>query len=203
MMITKITPLDNSKGKVQVSFDQAQTLILYQSELRKFGLEEQMPVSDELYEQLFHEIVGKRAVKRAMHLLEKMDRTEEQLRKKLLESRYPEKLVEEAITYVKSYHYIDDERYARTFVRLNQEQRSAGRMKMDLLAKGIASEVIERAIEEENETPPEVLIQRLLEKKNFDPDTAAPKETAKMYQFLLRRGFRANEIMHVLRGSAN
>ena len=201
MVITEITPVGNGKGKVQISFDDAQALVLYKGELQKFGLEEQMQVSDQMYEQLYHEIVGKRAVKRAMHLLEKMDRTEEQLRKKLLESRYPEELVEEAIAYVKSYHYIDDERYARTFVRLNQERRSAGRMKMDLLAKGIASDVIERAIEEENETPPEILIQRLLDKKNFDPDTAALKDTAKMYQFLLRRGFRANEIMHVLRES--
>ena len=72
---------------------------------------------------------------------------------------------------------------------------------MDLLAKGIASDVIERAIEEENEMQPEILIRRLLDKKNFDPDTASQKDTAKMYQFLLRRGFRANEIMHVLRES--
>jgi len=201
MTITEIIPFGNGKGKVQVSFDQAQALVLYNGELQKLGLEEQMTVSDQLYDQLYHEIVGKRAVKRAMHLLEKTDRTEEQLRKKLLEGRYPEELVEEAIAYVKSYHYIDDERYARTFVRLNQERRSAGRMKMDLLAKGIASDVIERALEEENETPPEVLIQRLLEKRGFDPDTATPKETAKMYQFLLRRGFRAGEIMHVLKES--
>lgn len=199
MTITEIMPLHNSKGKVQVVFDDAQPLVLYKGELKKLGLEEQMPVSDALYEQLYHEVVGKRAIKRAMHLLEKMDRTEEQLRKKLQEGMYPLELIEEAVTYVKSYHYIDDERYARTFVRLNQERRSAARMKMDLLAKGVAADVIERAIEEENETVPETLIQRLLEKKKFDPDAASPQESAKMYQFLLRRGFRGDEIMHVLK----
>ncbi len=180
MIITAISPLDHGKGKAQVSFDEKEALILYISEIKKLGMEEQMFVSEELYHRLFYEIVGKRAIKRAMHLLEKMDRTEQQLRKKLLEGGYPNELVEEAIAYVKSYHYIDDERYARTFIRLNQDRRSIGRMKMDLFAKGISSDTIDRAINEEYETLPETLIQKLIEKKNFDPDTATRQETAKM-----------------------
>ncbi len=199
MIITAISPLDHGKGKAQVSFDEKEALILYISEIKKLGMEEQMFVSEELYHRLFYEIVGKRAIKRAMHLLEKMDRTEQQLRKKLLEGGYPNELVEEAIAYVKSYHYIDDERYARTFIRLNQDRRSIGRMKMDLFAKGISADMIDRAIDEEYETLPETLIQKLIEKKNFDPDTATRQETAKMYQYLFRKGFSRDEIMHVLK----
>lgn len=199
MIVTKITALANSKGKVKVCFDLAQPLILYRSEVRTYGLEEQLAVSEELYEQLYHEVVGKRAVKRAMHLLEKMDRTEAQLVRKLSESGYPDELVNEAVAYVKSYHYIDDERYARTFVRLHQERKSMGRMRMDLLAKGIAEDIVARALEEETETEPEALIRQILDKKQFNPQTAAPKEMAKMYQFLLRKGFRGYEIMHVLK----
>ena len=199
MIITAISPLDHGKGKAQVSFDEKEALILYISEIKKLGMEEQMFVSEELYHRLFYEIVGKRAIKRAMHLLEKMDRTEQQLRKKLLEGGYPNELVEEAIAYVKSYHYIDDERYARTFIRLNQDRRSIGRMKMDLFAKGISADMIDRAIDEEYETLPETLIQKLIEKKNFDPDTATRQETAKMYQYLFRKGFSRDEIMYVLK----
>ncbi len=199
MIITAISPLDHGKGKAQVSFDEKEALILYKSEIKKLGMEEQMFVSEELYHRLFYEIVGKRAIKRAMHLLEKMDRTEQQLRRKLLEGGYPDELVEEAIAYVKSYHYIDDERYARAFIRLNQDRRSIGRMKMDLFAKGISADIIDRAINEEYETLPETLIQKLMEKKNFDPDAATRQETAKMYQYLFRKGFSSNEIMHVLK----
>lgn len=196
MIVTEMIPI--RKGKVKVSFDEKEPLVLYKGEIQKFGLKEQTAVSEEIYQELFYDIVGKRAIKRAMHLLEKTDRTEQQLRKKLLEGGYPEELAEQAITYVKSYHYIDDERYARTFVRLNQDRRSAGRMKMDLLAKGIPADIIETALAQENETQPEALIQKWMEKKNFDPGTATRQETAKMYQFLLCKGFGSNEIMHVL-----
>lgn len=201
MIVTEITPME--KGKVKVAFDDAQSFILYKGEVRRFGLKEQEPLSDDVYKQIYYDVVGKRAMKRALYLLEKMDRTEEQLRKKLLEGKYPKDLIDAAIDYVKSYHYIDDERYARTFVRLNQERRSAGRMKMDLMARGVAEDIIDRAMEEENETLPEDLIRKLLEKKHFDPDTASIQETKKMYQFLMRRGFRCEDIMHVLKDTAS
>ncbi len=197
MVIIGIEPY--SKGKVLVSFDLAESLILYKGEVRSLGLEEQMPVSSELYEQIFYEIVGRRAIKRAMHLLEKMDRTEAQLRRKLMEGKYPQELVDQAVEYVRSYHYIDDDRYARTFIRLNQERRSIGRMRMDLMSRGVSQEIIERALEEENETSQESLIEKILQKKNYDINHAEPMETKRMYQFLLRRGFKSEEIMHVLR----
>ena len=202
MVITEIQQL--GKGKVKISFDAAEDLVLYNGELQQSplaGCKEQTEVSEGLYEQVYRGIVGKRVLKRAMHLLEKMDRTEEQLRRKLMESGYPQELAEEAIAYVKSYHYIDDDRYARTFIRLNQERKSNGRMKMDLLSRGIAQDTIERALEEENETEQEAIIRKLVEKKHYDPDTATPQETQKIYQFLLRRGFRSSEIMHVIKRS--
>ena len=195
MTITSIVPL--GKGKVQISFDCGEDFVLYKGEMRQFALEEQMEVSDSLYEQIY-DMIGKRVIRRAMHLLEKMDRTEWQLRRKLLEGKYPQELVDRAVAYVKSYHYIDDDRYARTFIRLNQERRSILRMKMDLQARGIAEDIIEQAMEEENETSQEELIYRLLEKKKYHADTASFQEKQKICQFLQRKGFRSSEIMHVL-----
>ena len=72
-------------------------------------------------------------------------------------------------------------------------------MRMDLLARGVAEDIVVRALEEETETEPEALIQKILEKKQFNPQTATHRETAKMYQFLLRKGFRSSEIMHLLK----
>ena len=197
MIITEIKPC--GKGKYQVSFDLAEEVILYKGEMRMLGLEEHMTIDNELFEQIYYEIVGKRAVKRAMHLLERMDRTEEQLRRKLTEGKYPQELIDRAIEYVESYHYIDDERYTHTFVRLNQERRSIGRMRMDLLSRGISQELVECALEEENETSQEELIKKFMEKKHYDSENATITEKKRIYQFLLRKGFRCEEIMRVLR----
>ena len=168
MIITQIIPL--TAKKVQLCFDCAEPLVLYKNECQSLALEEQAEIDNGLYQTIFYNIVGKRAVKRAMHLLEKMDRTEWQLRKKLEEGQYPPQLIDKAVEYVKSYHYIDDERYARTFVRIQQAYRSTGRMRMDLLSKGIAREIVDRALEEENETPQGELIQKLLAKKAYNKE---------------------------------
>lgn len=206
MIITGIEPCE--KGKVKIFIDHAQPLQLYKGELKKLALQKdildrpvsecQIQLDDELYRYIYYDIVGKRVTKRAMHLLERKDRTEEELRKKLMMGDYPPELVENAIAYVKSYHYIDDERYARTYVRLNQERKSMARIRHDLAARGISRDIIEVALEEENETEPEELIRRLMEKKQYDINQASLQDKQRMYRFLMSRGFSYHEIMHVL-----
>ena len=105
-----------SKGKQRLRLDNGEVWVLYSGELRSCSLAEGTELTQTQYEQIRCDIIGKRAKKRAMHLLEKMDRTEQQLRKKLLESEYPEDLAEEAIAYVKRFHYVDDARYADSYV---------------------------------------------------------------------------------------
>ena len=55
-------------------------------------------------------------------------------------------------------------------------------MRMDLLARGVAEDIVARALEEETETEPEALIQKILEKKQFNPQTATHR--VKRYGFV-------------------
>ena len=134
-----------------------------------------------------------------MHILERQDRTEYQLREKLLQSAYPKEAVEEAVDYVKSYHYLDDERYARTFIRNHQKDRSKRRLETDLIKRGVPKDTIKLCIDEEFETDEKEQIRIWLEKKQYEKETADLKERAKMYQFLARKGFCHSDIMSVLR----
>ena len=92
-----------------------------------------------------------RAKKRVLHLLERSQKSEKQLRDKLKEGGYEQDVIDEAIDYAKSYHYIDDERFARDFVRLSCHNKSRIRLKQDLSQKGIDKDLIDIAIEEEYE----------------------------------------------------
>ena len=62
------------------------------------------------------EILEKRAKLKAMHLLERMDRTEAELYTKLKRDLYPEDIIEIAMRYVKSFGYLGDVGYAKRFV---------------------------------------------------------------------------------------
>ena len=76
-----VVPLE--KGKARIRFDDGTEVVLYKGEIRKLGIEEGCVVTEAVYDKILNEILGKRAIKRAMHLLEKQDRTERQLYDKL------------------------------------------------------------------------------------------------------------------------
>ena len=105
-------------------------------------------LSDEEEHQLIYEVVGKRAKRRTMHLLEQMDRTEQQLREKLKQGGYPQACIDLALEYVKSFHYVDDYRYACTYINYRQDRMSRYQLKVKLYGKGVPGEVIDRALEE-------------------------------------------------------
>lgn len=186
------------KGRAVVKFDNGMEVLLYKGEIRKLALHEGTFVTAEQYEQILREIVGIRAKKRALFLLERMDRTEKQLREKLAE-HYPAVCVDEAVDYVKQYHYIDDLNYARNYIRCRQEKRSRQRLKLDLLTKGVDKSLIEQALDEEFCSDEQEKIWELLEKRHFDGADGDRREQQKVYQFLMRRGFHSSDILHVMR----
>lgn len=199
--ICEIKPLE--KGKSALILDNGEELILYRSELRALSLSGQMELPEELYRKIMDEIIGLRAKKRAMHLLERMDRTEKQLYDKLLQSGYPQECIENAILYVKKYHYIDDRRYASNYIRCYQDRKSRLRMQQDLLRKGVRRALIEEVLEEEFQADERIQIRSLLEKRGFDATECDEKERQRCYQFLMRRGFKSSDILKVMRDPDN
>lgn len=193
ILVTQIDKLGN--GKLRIHFEGKENLIFYYSEIRGCKLEEGQYISSTVYEQLFKEVVGKRAKKRALHLLEQMDRTEQQLREKLAISEYPSRCIDDAIAYVKSFHYLDDHRYAETFTRYKKEKLSRQQIKQKLMLKGVSREIVSEAIDSEYDVDESVHIRSLLEKKRFSKETADEGEFRRVYNYLLRRGFRSSDIL--------
>lgn len=204
LQIVSVVPKE--KRRVSIRFENGVEVTLYRSELRGLPLQEGTLLTqegsyipEELYQKILTEVVGIRAKKRALFLLEKMDRTEHQLYDKLRQNGYPEECVRDAVDYVKNYHYIDDLRYAKTYVRYHQQKKSRQRLKMDLLQKGVAKDTIEHALEEEFASDERDKIRALLEKRRYDYRTKDAKEQQRMYQFLLRRGYKSSDILGVMR----
>ena len=184
-----------SKGKCRVHLDNGESWVLYHGELRACSLAEGTVLSQAQYEQIRQEIIGKRAKKRAMHLLERMDRTEQELRKKLMEGEYPEDLVEEAIAYVKRFRYVDDARYADCYVRLRGASKSRGKLLAELQSKGVDREVASQVLSEYEDARDESqMILDLMQKRHYDPQNATVQEQRRMYGYLMRRGFQSADI---------
>lgn len=167
MQIVEITEM--SRGRIRIRLENGTIFPLYRKEAAVFNISEGSELEVTAWDEICKTILQKRARKRAMYLLQKMDRTEKQLREKLVQSEYPEEIVEDAIAYVRFYHYIDDVRYAENYVRCHQDTKSKMQIKIALTQKGVEREVIDHALEECLETDAEQLICRLLEKNDTMP----------------------------------
>lgn len=195
--VVSVVPQD--KKKLRICLDNGESFILYKGEAAKLSLFEKEVFDDGKYQQIMTEILGKRATKRAMHLLEQQERTEKQLRDKLQQNGYPERCIEQAIAYVKSYHYVDDYRYATVYIRYHQEKESRQKLTQKLMTRGISREIIQQALEEEFVADECAQIKELLRKRHFDPDTADEVTRRKTTQFLMRKGFKSRDIFRVMR----
>lgn len=200
MIVTQITGI--TKGRYRIYIEEKPAFVLYRGEVRRLDIREGEAVSEGILREIHEEILPARAKRRAMNLLQSRDYTESGLREKLQGGDYPENCIEEALAYVKSYGYVDDRRYAKDFIAYNLDRKSRTRIEQDLMRKGITKDIVRAVFEELEEEgtrqDEEAMIRSLLEKKKYDPKTAARQDKQRMYAFLYRRGFHTEAINRAL-----
>ena len=143
----------------------------------------------------------KSARRKAMLLLEHMDRTEKGLSDRLRQAGFSAEAAEDAMDYVRSYGYLNDQRYAVNYISFRMGTKSRQKILQELARKGIDREVALAAWEEaaEIEEPDELAVLRTAVNKKCQPDTVLDeKEMRRLQGFLLRRGFSYGDISHVL-----
>ena len=197
MTVTKIEPV--TKTRFRVYLDEQSAFVLYKNELSRYRIEAEGELDEEVYEEIIQKVLLKRAKARALHLLNDMGRTEAGLLQKLKMGGYPDCVIEEAMAYVKSFGYVNDAQYARSFIEGRKTKKSRRELYAALCRKGIAREEAEQALKEcYDGEDSRAAIETLLRKKKFSPDTADYVQKQKMAGYLLRKGFRYDEIRRVM-----
>ena len=200
MIVTGIE--DCGSGKRKVFLDGQPAFVLYRGELSRCHIEKDQELPDEIYREIMDEILWKRIRMRCLYLLKNMDRTEYQLRTKLKQNFYPEELIGKVISWLKDLHYLDDARYAESYIRTHGETLSSMQLKQKLTQRGVPREVIQAAMEEQESPAEEELILRWVKKKKIDPFTCTPAEKQKLYAFLMRKGFSSSKVRKVLQSGS-
>lgn len=204
MTVTDIK--DYKKGKYEVYLNDEFAFVLYKSELKTYGVKVSTELSQSTIDEIIDVVLTKRCKKRAMNLLLKGDMTEMKLRSKLQDGRYPENVIDAAIKYVKSYNYIDDRRYAMSFISFKSATDSKNTIRRKLIERGVSKDIIDSCIEEyyvEDELNINVekeLIEKLLRKKCKDFSNIEYTEKQKLIASVMRKGFSYYDVESVLEG---
>ena len=197
MVVTNIESI--TKTKYRVYIDDEFAFVLYKGELFKYQIHKDEEISEETIAGIKKEVLVKRAKLRAMHLLNAMPRTEQQLREKLAQNEYPEDVIEAAVSYVKSFGYINDEAYIRNFIISRKNSKSKREIVMLLGQKGLRGELVDNIVEEMYAEESELsTIKEIMIKKRWNPSEMEEKEKQKMLAYLMRKGFSYEEIRRAL-----
>ncbi|WP_251389480.1 regulatory protein RecX [Mediterraneibacter agrestimuris] len=197
MQVTKVESVTKTKFRVEI--DEEFAFVLYKGELKRFGIAEEAEITGEVYEKIYNEVVLKRAKLRALHLLTDMARTEKELKEKLRLNQYPEDIIETAMDYVRSFGYLNDDKYAESYIESRKSSKSKKEICAALLKKGVSLEQIDLAFEVcyEKEGESEA-IRRLIVKRRIDITQADEGEIYKLYGYLARKGFHYEEVRKVI-----
>lgn len=195
MRIESVT--EYSRGRMQLCLEDGRSFVLYRRELAQYGLTEGAELPQEVCEEIM-ELLRRRVLRRCGALLEKQDYTEAALRRKLQSDGQAEETIGQVLDSLKEAGYLDDARYAEHYICCHIADRSRERIRRDLAGKGISGEVLEEAFADFEETEDggnrfreqEILqIQKLLERRQYDPMTADWAEKQKTMAFLYRKGY--------------
>ncbi|MBO7364378.1 MAG: regulatory protein RecX, partial [Lachnospiraceae bacterium] len=139
--------------------------------------------------------VIRQAKKKALKLLEFSDRTERKLREKLEEAGFPAPAVDEAVEYVRSFHYLDDRRFAESYIRGHFGRKSRKEILEALKEKGVSTEDAEAAAETFEWDDAET-VRALFERKYGLKDPGDPKLYEKAFRYFAGKGFSYQDIKH-------
>ncbi len=187
--ITSIKEISGKRRLIYINYEPA--FALYISEIKRFSIKQDSILDKSDYSTIVNDILCKRARIRAMALLKSRDYSESGLEKKLKEGWYPQEAIESAIDYVKSYGYIDDNRYAANYIFYHAPSKSRKQIENLLYQKGSPADIIDSECENyysENDDVELEQVIKLLNKKLLNKDKDY-ENISKAKAYLYRKGF--------------
>lgn len=204
MVITKIEKQKNNLKKYSIFIDYEFAFRIDEVDLLYYNLKENEHIKKEKYDNILKNILLKQAKDKALKYLSYKMRSEKQVRDKLIQNQFPSNVINKVINILKKYNYINDEEFAKTFIKNKMNIKGYGSFKIsyDLKLQGINEEVFKKYLYDENFVNEEKEAIILLKKKiknipnikNIDY-----KEKQKLYAYLSRRGFSYNTINNVFK----
>lgn len=188
MVVTGLLKVDNKRMKV--TFDDESSFVLYNSEVRKYGISEESEIDSDTVEQI-GKLLTNRARNRVLYMLGNSDKSSGDIARKLVDSGYPENIVRDVIGQLESYGYIDDERYVRNYIESVSGRKSRREILDYLRNHNINVRTIERVMGELYVDEHDA-VKRLVAKKGYSMEEFASlgyDERNKIIQYLLRKGF--------------
>ncbi|MCL2173779.1 RecX family transcriptional regulator [Candidatus Saccharibacteria bacterium] len=195
MKITKISPAVKTTGRYNVFVDDKFAFSLDESQLVKIGLRKGDEISEERLDELKTESdFGKNYI-RAVDLISRRLRSEKEIREYAFRKNWTKENTEKVVERLHERGFLNDEKFAASFVRSRATLKNYSRRKMELelTKKGIKKEIREKILTENEDFDETTALKKLIAKKrnHYENDQ-------KLIAYLARQGFSYDDIKNSL-----
>ncbi len=199
MIITSVLKQKNNPGMLRLYMDGEYAFSIPEDEYYRLNLYEQKELTQPEVDSIREEAGMKVARRNAIRLLAARDRSEQEVRERLILQGFDADVAEGAVLQLKSMGYINDSLFARKYVsdRLKLKPMSKKALAVDLQKKGIQKALIEEVLDE-CELDESSIALRLTKKKFGKYNAADPLVQKKIYSYLAYRGYSFDIIQDVL-----
>lgn len=134
---------------------------------------------------------------KALRILEFRNHSEKEISKKLLQAGAKPEDIKKTIDFLKEYHLINDEAYARALAHDLHLLKKYGknRIKSELYEKGISRDIVEEIMSTFSENEENMLIELVRKRIKDDFDK---KNKDKIMRYFIYRGYSADEIRNCI-----
>lgn len=188
--VLKISSVKRDHGKAILTLSSGETRVMPRALLKERPYKSGMPFDEEAFRTLLKERSYPFAMDKAVTLLSMRARTEKELVDALRKNTYPEETIARVMARLHEAGYINDAQFASQFssVRVSRGL-GARRIRMDLRAKGVDSEIIDEAIDNLDQDDVLSGAIKMAHKAAHGKDLSDRADRQKILAALARRGY--------------
>ncbi len=204
LIITKIEKQKNKEKRYSIFIDNQFAFGIDEIDLIYYKLKENESLDEDKYNYILNKLLLKRAKDKALKYLSYKMRSKKQVIEKLEQYDFPPNVINKVIKVLEKYNYINDEDFAKAFIKdkLNLKGYGVFKIKYDLKILGIDEQIFEKYLYndsfiDEEKKAKDLLIKKL---KSKNIEDLQYKEKQKIYAYLARRGFSYDSINKAFNG---
>lgn len=204
--ITKIEVQKRNKNRVNIYVDHEYAFSLDSELVYKEGLKTNESINIEKVEEIAKKDNYLKCKNAALRIVEKTYKSEKELKDKLLLKGYDKDSIEKSIEFLKEYGFINDNNFAKLYIKDKNRTQGKSKIKYDLIKKGISEDIIESSIsnideDDERDNAYNIAIKKynVIAKREDDKY----KLSQKLFRFLLSKGYSYDTVSYVVRKITN
>ncbi len=183
-----ICKIEKDGKQYRIYGENGYALSLYYSEVKRYHIEEQCELDENVLQDIYQTVLYKRVRERALYLLERRPYSIFDMKNKLKKNRYPEPVIECVIDFLVKYHYLDDVNYAELYVSSYSSRKSRRQMCYELSQKGIDKDIISTCLSQKEDSE-QNCFQSRFERYIHGKDMSDFKVRQKVYRYFYSKGF--------------